>query len=452
MPKTQPPPNYLSRSFQLRMLSLVAALGIVAVAMSMARNPANWSWFFHIGSGSSGTKHVDTRVRFPQDQDAQPLVAGNDSWMAPAEASSEELAWSQVLELLGDDVRTQLELVIRGAISDQLYALDDEARQRLLSDLDRSWASIDSDPPSGNTDGTAPPSIQSIWQRHRSALDAAIEHDTLTAEQRQTLVELDHAFDRIACRQIRDHSPHRRAETMAWSRLLWTLKTTPPERLKSLSVGEVSFLQLFDQPQVYRCQVVSIRGFVRRIERIPSRLSQLKINQLFRLWLKPADGTDAPFVVYCLQLPAGLPKPTAKQSMIKREPPGELVTIEAYFFKNWLYQGADRTAFLAPLLLAREPKYEPPPAEPESTRPDLWTTITYSALIAACISLAFTWYVWRLRPEPTDPPSLTKLREIRAARGEPIANDEEEPPDFDALQAQMREDSGSEGEHRDRES
>ncbi len=451
MPNIPPPPNYLSRRFQLKMLSLFAALALVIVLMSVARKPQNWDWFFRIGATSTGTRHVDTRVRPPTSPETTPLVSGEDI-PARADAPAEQRAWWQVIDALNDRARRHLEQLIWNTLSGENAALEPELQERLLSDLDRNWSSVlAAQSSAGDSADDQPESsprsaeLGQRWQLWRELLTRAARGDKLSESEQQVLGELDALFDRIACRQIRDNTSHRRSEVMAWERLLAKLKRTPADRLASASPGNVAFLQLFDQGRVYRCRLVTISGYVRRIERVPSKLEMLQIEVLYRLWLKPADGTDAPFVVYCLELPPSLPRPTKDQPVIQREPPGELVTCHAYFFKNWLYQGTNRTAYLAPLLLTRAPLYDAPPTPADQPADsDPWTVIIYSAIAAACIALVVTWYAWRYRPEAPTSSALQKLQQLRAARGEQVTDVEDEEPNFDGLLE--NEEEGWEGE------
>ncbi len=426
MPQRQPPPDYLSRRFQMKMLSLLATLGLVIFLMSIARNPKNWEWFVRLGEPAGNTWHVDTRVQATPPSASETAVVSKSEAQLPKDATAEELAWWQVLEMLNEETRRRFLRSITDAAGGRAVSLDPAFRERLFSDLDRSWSAVLAGPMPHEND------LEARWEQWRSLIAQAFAGKPVTDETRNNLGELDALLGRTLCHHIRDNTPHRRLELPAWERLLVKLYYADDERLAEQSVGRVSFLQLFDQGRAYRCRVVLIEGFVRRLERVPTQLDLPGIEALYRLWLKPADGTDAPIVVYCLDLPKGLPRPTRQQPVISREPPGDPVTLHAYFFKNWLYQGTDRTAYLAPLLLAKVPTYEPPPvAEATRGRRDPWLTLTLSALVAAIVALGVTWYAWRQRPANDIPPSLARLQQRRAASGE---EKPDEVPDFDSIE------------------
>lgn len=426
MAAPKPPPNYLARSFQLKMLSLIGALVLVWVLMAVAKDPKNWEWFFRIGRGSLGTKHVDTRYR-PAPVDARgPVIRGSaESGSARAitleqDMSLDERAWARVVEDLDDTARSRLLVVLRDVPRGQPCPFTAEERQQLLSDLDRAWSAISASDliPPGSAVAPAV-DLVALWDRWRGVLEPAIMGKPASDDGRESLVQLRTLLGHVGCRLIRHNTSFRSRERFAWQWFLTRLQASNNAELAGESVGQVAFLQLFDQPQVYQCKVVTTEGFIRRFERVPSRESGLGIRQLYRLWVKPADGSDAPFVVYCLELPRGLPKPTVQQPAIDRDIPGDFVTIHGFYFKRWLYQGADRSAFLAPLILARSPVYEPP-AEADTPRAesDPWVVLGGSAAVAALFAIVFTWYVWRLRPQPSEPPSVKRLRELRGVEGD----------------------------------
>ena len=64
---------------------------------------------------------------------------------------------------------------------------------------------------------------------------------------------------------IRDNTYFRTAEKEAWFTLIGLLQQTPANELADKSVGEVGYVQLVQQPNVYRGKVVNVRGTVRQV-------------------------------------------------------------------------------------------------------------------------------------------------------------------------------------------
>ncbi len=203
----------------------------------------------------------------------------------------------------------------------------------------------------------------------------------------------------------------RPAEREAWQLIEERVRQTDPAELRRQSLGEVGFMQLFQQPDAYRGQAVTVRGRVMYAARAdvdsivgqPSRLSQTSLPQTsqerFVLWIMPAGGPTLPIVVYAQSLPAGFPP-------IERLPGGRLtklredVTVTGILLKRGSYHATDgpRTA---PVILACMPDWVPPiAAAGDSSRSAfgpgwLWPTI------GAALALAMSFVgvaLWFTRP------------------------------------------------------
>ncbi len=103
---------------------------------------------------------------------------------------------------------------------------------------------------------------------------------------------------------VRDNTYFRPEERNAWFDLFARLQTMDPSQLAEATVGEVTYAQLLQQPDVYRGQIVTLRGKVLREEVQQPAENILGIASYHRLWLRPQGGGQWPFVVFCLKLPA----------------------------------------------------------------------------------------------------------------------------------------------------
>jgi hypothetical protein len=156
---------------------------------------------------------------------------------------------------------------------------------------------------------------------------------------------------------IRDKARFAPQEYDAWFHLLGILAKTDPATLRHASIGRISRLQLSEQSKEYRGEVVTVRGTIRRAHRLRAPENDYGIESYYQTWLEPDDGSAAPIVVYCLELPEGFPVGMTL---------AEDVEATGFYFKRWLYEAADGLE-LAPVVLART--IQPRPAPPASSVP-----------------------------------------------------------------------------------
>lgn len=178
---------------------------------------------------------------------------------------------------------------------------------------------------------------------------------------------------------IQDDTPFRRAERDAWFGLLGFLKSATPTQLQRGSLGPVTFVQLFQQPQEYRGRIVSIRGTVRRAHRVSAPANKAGIAEYYQLWVQPSEHPSDPIVVYALELPKGFPTGMGVT---------EEVTITGIFFKRWSYKAQDSLR-TAPVLLSRSVDWTPSErlAGRQRTRsvPSPWLALGLGAAIAGVV-------------------------------------------------------------------
>ncbi len=209
------------------------------------------------------------------------------------------------------------------------------------------------------------------------AVDDASERDGVAEEDRaDTLVPLPR-FDRNLLTPIQDDAPFRDDEQAAWFGLLATLRDADPRALAEASLGEVTYVQLFDQPEVYRGRIVTLRGIARRVLFMDAPANEEGIRGYYQVVLEPADGSNSPVILYVLELPEGFP--TGGDVSAK-------VAVKGYFFKRWVYTARDRIRS-APVVLAKKLKWRPDaePEKPARKPPSLLLVISGGAVLAGII-------------------------------------------------------------------
>jgi hypothetical protein len=142
---------------------------------------------------------------------------------------------------------------------------------------------------------------------------------------------------------IRDNAPFRAAERDAWWAIFEILQESRQATLNKASNGRVTYLQLSQQSEQFRGELVTMRGTLRRAHRLKAPENELGISDYYQTWITPSDSPGNVVVVYCLHLPEGFPT-GMKVS--------EEVGIVGFYFKRWAYEAQDRVR-LAPVVLAR---------------------------------------------------------------------------------------------------
>ncbi len=156
-----------------------------------------------------------------------------------------------------------------------------------------------------------------------------------------------HYFPRVEpayLKMVEDNCPHRPQEAMAWYNLWEVLSKSNPKVLNAASTGEVSFVELYEQPEAYRGELVTISGTVKRAEWTNAGKNTAKIDGYYKLILRMKNGPSRPVFLYVLNLPDTFPK---------GDKLNQDIVATAFFYKNWPYSGQYQE-YVAPVLLGRD--------------------------------------------------------------------------------------------------
>jgi hypothetical protein len=138
---------------------------------------------------------------------------------------------------------------------------------------------------------------------------------------------------------IQDNTYFRTAEKEAWFHFIELLQN---EKLDPAQAVNVEYVQLVDQPNVYRGKLVTVRGTARQITQEKPAANDLGLTSYYRVVIQPADGANWPIIVYCLELPKGV------------SPGDDLslgVKVTGLFFKKLSYKWQEGLG-IAPVILA----------------------------------------------------------------------------------------------------
>ena len=211
--------------------------------------------------------------------------------------------------------------------------------------------------------------------------------------------------------EVRDNTTFRPQEQDAWFHLFEILNKTDQTKLRSGSIGRVTYRQLYRQSDQYRGRLVTIRGTIRRANPVWVPKNAYGIEHYYRTWIQPVDERSSPMVVYCLYLPEGFPTGMDVTADVE---------ITGFYFKRWGYRAKDSLR-TAPTLLARSVDWRRPPPAAQRAPGGLGSVLTVIAA-ALCMSLLLAAYVYvrtrRARlPEPAVPPQFDALRDAEIVSG-----------------------------------
>ncbi len=175
---------------------------------------------------------------------------------------------------------------------------------------------------------------------------------------------------------IRDDTYFRPTEKDTWFYLFSLLSDTSPESLEQASLGQVSALQLYRQPDSYRGKLINMRGTVRRAHRLMAPENDQGIEFYWQLWLFEQDGLTTPCVLYVLDVPSDFPDGMSVEAPI---------SLTGFSYKRWAYQGSEGDLMVAPVVLAKDLEWHR--MEP-SSRPAVSTEqIAWSIALALVLSI-----------------------------------------------------------------
>jgi hypothetical protein len=422
----RPASDYRSRGVRLRLFLVVGGLFFCIWLVTAVADPGLRSVFApgqrSIAGGPPLTEAertdaaVDTRLR-PTDvegADARPLTdfSAQRGPAIPERATQEQSAVERAWNHGWENVFLQLEQPDRDALFAGLRRVrngktpDDTSWRQVVSSLDKGWIeyqAIAFEPLEklekeerekwlGVLDHVERRWVDDWRPRLERFLDAAASGPPNRSDAEQ----LQQLFDRFALDLVRDDALiSRSAERPIWFRLLEQLSEMSPDELQRKSAGPIGYMQLFDQPRTYRGRLVTVRGTALQAYRIEERYEETDVDGYYVLTLRPAGGPARPIIIYALELPAGFPSVGPLSSDGRTTTLNEELECTGYFLKRMPYMARDGMN-RAPLLLARVPRWSPPP---QPTSPAAQNSRLLLTLLAARGAAgAVVIWIWRFSP------------------------------------------------------
>lgn len=130
----------------------------------------------------------------------------------------------------------------------------------------------------------------------------------------------------------------------------------PSDLLEKHARRDVTFKQLWDDPEKYRGELVYLKGYVRGLQSWKPTdeeyFNPAKLDTLYDGYLITQDSRPNAFILVVPRIADGMPIGTNIS---------ENISFAGYFFKLWNYQAADGTIRSAPLLIGQIVTWTPAP-------------------------------------------------------------------------------------------
>lgn len=211
-------------------------------------------------------------------------------------------------------------------------------------------------------------------------------------------------------KSIRDNTPLGYSEWDTWLHFFDVLNNTSEADLQHASTGRVGFVQLFEQSNEYRGELVTVDGIIRRAHPTKTPKNDYGLEDYYQAWLWPDDHPNDPIVIWCLHLPDGFP--IGMETAEEAEATG-------FYFKRWAYKAADGNMRRAPMLLARTVHWRKP-AEATSSVPEGPLPLVLMIAGATVFAVFFAVYVYyrtrrRGPSQPAASEAIVALDDVEAA-------------------------------------
>lgn len=145
------------------------------------------------------------------------------------------------------------------------------------------------------------------------------------------------------------------------------------------------YVDLFNNPAIYRGRPVELRGYARRIIGTPAGKNEFGIDQLYEIALFTDKSQTIPAIVVCTDIPDALKRELRKRKGANLDEPIHGIAVTGYLFKLGFYDThAGRRA--APILVAQRLTWTPPTPLPEIVIPS-WAYALIALIVGGMIAV-----------------------------------------------------------------
>lgn len=228
-----------------------------------------------------------------------------------------------------------------------------------------------------------------------------LRDDQPTAVRRPLAPRNPYHIDTDVLRVVQDNTlAIRHSESEAFFHVLDRARQFTPAQLEQAAEPGVQYLNLMQDPTLYRGKPVTIVGDLWRLYEFPASENDYGLTTLYEGWIFTPDSADRPIRVVCSRLGRDLTVDAQRRTPVR---------VTGYFFKREGYnsQGGQK---VTPTILAGEMEryvsaFAPPPAD--GLVPIVLGTVVAIGLILATTLVSFAWNDRRSRPVVKKLPALT---------------------------------------------
>lgn len=143
----------------------------------------------------------------------------------------------------------------------------------------------------------------------------------------------------------------RSSERGAYFQTLARARDLSQNMLQTRASSEVTFAQMFTDPDDYRGRLITIKGRVKRLHPVAAVKNDFGITTIYEAWIITVDSGDNPLLLHCTEIPDGIP--TGQDLDLP-------CRFTGYFFKKYAY-AAVHGLHSTTMLLGKRLQWTPPP-------------------------------------------------------------------------------------------
>lgn len=362
-------PNYSSLGTRLRLMSLVAMLVLVLMAMEKASKPETWERLGFrepvveparggaaVGGNTNGDGAVLVLDNQVSDQSGEKIAAPDDNLVPELDKGSADVNvqslgnsgetdfWVQFYEMLSDKKKRHLLRMLRFArIEQPLLEQYFKTSTEIITQLGPALKTHLSELEAAELEAAEFESQKELLGQQRQALAAIAIGQTPEPAQREMILAIESRLREKAFADVRDRTPMKRgADGPAWI-FAWEQVLAGDDAALA-----VSYLQLMSQPEFYRGKRVELKGTIQGAQRVATKGNELGIESYFVVWMQPEEAGTGPFCIYVFELPDDFP--VVGDQFTQIQVPAK---ISGLFFKLRVYAARSGEVPTCPLVLAR---------------------------------------------------------------------------------------------------
>lgn len=179
----------------------------------------------------------------------------------------------------------------------------------------------------------------------------------------------------------------RDAERGAYYYMLARTRDLPLKTLQQASRRDLSFTLLMNESDRFIGQLITLKGEVRRLQRVPSGTNDYGVEAVWEAWIFNRDSGLNPYCVRTTSIPDGIPTGTDFKS-------GTIVEVTGYFFRRYGYPAQEDRLHVAPMVLAAQPRWLKPLSARKRDDPGLVPIVLAFAVV---MGTAIAATLWRFR-------------------------------------------------------